>query len=256
MNRLSFLPRRLAVMVLVAAAFALSGCKEVLYSDLTEMEANEMVAVLAAGGIDAARDRDKTGSYALKVEGDSVADAVVVLRRAGYPKQRFDSLGDVFAESGLVGTPFEERARFMYAMNEELSHTISEIKGIHSARVQVMIPTPEKFATDAPQATASVAILVEPGVEIATLVPSIKSLVSHSVPDLDYESVAVAIFPIDAPTLEVVPATGPAKPGGVTTMGFIDPGMTERMQHALLALVVLALVGGAVFFSTRTRRAP
>lgn len=91
----------------------------------------------------------------------------------------------------------------MVALTQELSRTISETNGIHSARVQVMIPVTGKFARTEP--AASVAFLVEPGVDVTPLVPSIKSPVSHSIPDLAYERMTVAPFPVDAPSIEPLP---------------------------------------------------
>ena len=85
MTRATLLSRLVAPMRCLCAALVLAGCKDVLHSDPSETEANEMVAVLAAGGISAGRERDKAGTYALKVDGALVADAVVILRRAGYP---------------------------------------------------------------------------------------------------------------------------------------------------------------------------
>lgn len=231
--------RRMIGPVLLCVTLALMGCKEVLYSTLTENEANEMVAILDASGITAKRERDTDGNYALKVEGEMVADAVTILRNAGYPRQRFRSLGDVFANEGLVGTPFEERARFMFAMNEELSRTISEIDGIRSARVQVMIPAPDKYASVATPATASVALLFEPGYDLSPLVPNIKSLVAHSVPDLDYDDVSVAMFPVDVMTLPTAPAaTEPA--AKVTAMSMLPAALSDPLAVLVGALVLIS----------------
>ena len=231
--------RRLIGPLLLCVTLALMGCKEVLYSTLTENEANEMVAILDASGITAKRERDKDGNYALNVEGEVVADAVTILRNAGYPRQRFKSLGDVFANEGLVGTPFEERARFMFALNEELSRTISEIDGIRSARVQVMIPAPDKYASVASPATASVALLFEPGYDLSPLVPNIKSLVAHAVPDLDYDDVAVAMFPVDVMMLTTAPAaTEPA--AKVSAMGVLPAALSNPLAVVVGALVFIS----------------
>ncbi len=189
-----------ARVILLVALFAVAGCKEVLYSDLSEREANEMVAVLEAGGIAAGRERSKDGIYDITVDEALVASAVNLLQAAGYPKQRFQSLGDVFAGDELVGSPFNERARFMHAMNEELSRTIGEIEGVRSARVQVMIPAEDKYDPTPPAATASVAVMYDQRRDLSADVPVIKTLVAHSVPNLSYDNVAVALFPVTVPS--------------------------------------------------------
>jgi type III secretion protein J len=233
MKRTTF-ARRLMIPVMLCVTLSLTGCKEVLYSSLTEVEANEMVAILDASGISAGRQRDKEGNYALEVETDKIASAVTVLRNAGYPQQRFKSLGEVFASEGLVGTPFEERARFMFALNEELSRTISSIDGIRNARVQVMIPASEKYSKTAPVSTASVAILFESGYDLSPVVPNIKTLVAHSVPDLDYDNVAVSLFPVDVPERSNLPV-------GVNTPEVISMGILPNLRASPLVLVIMLL---------------
>ncbi len=191
--------RKGAGVLLFAVLFVVAGCKEVLYSDLSEREANEMVAVLDAGGISAGRERSKDGIYNITVDEALVASAVKLLQAAGYPKQKFQSLGDVFSGDELVGSPFNERARFMHALNEELSRTIGEIVGVRSARVQVMIPSQDKYDPAPKTATASVAVMYDERRDLSSVVPVIKTLVAHSVPNLPYDNVAVALFPLTVP---------------------------------------------------------
>jgi type III secretion protein J len=253
MTRTTFANRRLIGPLILCAALALTGCKEVLYSALTENEANEMVAVLDASGISAKRERDKEGNYTLQVEGELVAASVTVLRNAGYPKQRFKSLGDVFANEGLVGTPFEERARFMFALNEELSRTISEIDGIRSARVQVMIPAPDKYAKVTVPASASVAILFEAGYDLAPLVPNIKTLVSHAVPDLDYDDVSVAMFPVSTPLAAALPVS--AEPATkLTAMGILPVAPSQLLSLIVAGLVLVSGLCALVALRVRAGR--
>jgi type III secretion protein J len=192
--------RKGAGVLLFAVVFFVSGCKEVLYSDLSEREANEMVAVLDTGGISAGRERSKDGIYNITVDEALVASAVKLLQAAGFPKHKFQSLGDVFAGDELVGSPFNERARFMHALNEELSRTIGEIVGVRSARVQVMVPSQDKYDPAPKIATASVAVMYDERRDLSPVVPVIKTLVAHSVPNLSYDDVAVALFPVTVPS--------------------------------------------------------
>jgi type III secretion protein J len=238
--------------LLLAGLLLLTGCKEVLYSDLTEVEANEMVALLDAGGIAAGRDRDKDGIYSLTVDAAQVPAAVNLLRTAGYPRQRYQTIGEVFAGQGLVGTPFEERARFMHALNEELARTIAEIDGIRSARVQVMIPAQDRYDENAKIATAAVAIMHEQGRDLAAIVPSVKTLVSHSVPDLAYDNVAVALFPVGAvgqPT-----AAGQTAVPATRAMGVVIPGLAVSPLLAVLAVLAILSAFLLVALFGRLRR--
>lgn len=109
----SVMHRLWSATLVAAACLSLGACKEDLYSGLDEREVNEMVAVLAAAGIEPSRKRDKDGAYALRVESADVPGAITILREAGYPGESFQTLGDVFSAEGVFGTPFEQHARYI-----------------------------------------------------------------------------------------------------------------------------------------------
>lgn len=191
-------------------ALTLAACNSQLYGGLSDREANAMVAVLAQSGIKATRTASQDGSYSINVGTGDVADAISILAAQGYPKQRFADLGDVFRDDGLVSTPFKERARFNFAISQELSKSISDIEGVLTARVHVVIPEKSAIArsqTDA--ATASVFIHLDGTRDMTARIPVIKQLVAHAVPGLTYENVAVAMFAADGrPSPEEVPLSG------------------------------------------------
>ncbi|MGI4979447.1 MAG: type III secretion system inner membrane ring lipoprotein SctJ, partial [Janthinobacterium lividum] len=118
----------------------LAGCQTDLYTNLTERDANEMVALLQRHAVSASKVRQKDGRDTLVVEKQQFAQAVDLLREAGLPRKTFESMGDVFQPSGLVASPMQERARFLWALGQELSRTISDIDGVVTARVQVVLP--------------------------------------------------------------------------------------------------------------------
>lgn len=234
----------------LAALLLLAACKEPLYTGLDEVQTNEMVAILQASGIEAGRRRDKDGLYEVMVTPAEIGAAVTVLRGEGYPKRRFASLGEVFPDEGIVGTPFEERARFMFALNEELSHTVSEIAGIRSARVQVMIPPQPRYGEAVNRSSASVALHYEPEFEPGPAIPTIKSLIAHSVPHLEYDRVEIAAFPASG-MKRVMPATDPPdsavpRPGdspainGASLLPWGDRGQLALLA-AFAALIVLGV---------------
>ncbi|MEM7526940.1 MAG: type III secretion inner membrane ring lipoprotein SctJ [Pseudomonadota bacterium] len=197
----------LALVLLVAA------CKQDVYSGLDEHQVNEMVAVLASHGIEARRDRDKDGTFVLQVSDAEVAPAITLLREAGLPRVTFETLGEVFSAGGVFGTPFEQHARYVHAMNQELSATITAIDGIRFAKVLVTAPQKGRFDQEAPPATASVAIHYERGRDVRSQLSSIKMLVAHALPNLDYDDVAVAIFEAGGPVVAERLEQPLAKPG-------------------------------------------
>ncbi|MEZ5840542.1 MAG: type III secretion inner membrane ring lipoprotein SctJ [Hyphomicrobiales bacterium] len=188
---------RLAAVVLVAGIVA--GCKAELYTGLDERETNEMTAVLTNEGIGTSRERDKDGNYSLQVERGDFARAVSVLSAHGLPRQQFAGLGEIFNDEKLVSTPFEERARFMYALNQELANSLTQISGVVSSRVHIMMPETSPLDRQKAPARAAVFIYHNPGADMRRHVPLIKNLIVNSVDGLNYEDVTVALFPTDAP---------------------------------------------------------
>jgi type III secretion protein J len=259
-------PRNRLALLLVLA-LGVSGCKEVLYSGLTENEANEMVAILAASGVEASRSRDKKGIYELSVAGEDVAASVVILGERGYPKQQFETLGEVFSADGIIGTPFEQNARFIHAMNEELSHTISSIAGIREARVLITAPTKGRYDRTAPPASASVTIQHEAWFDPAESTSKIKQIVAYSVANLDYDNVAVLAFPVGSPGIsdpsvaEDRPAddvSGAATSGTTGTAPVRLAGATGWLSESWLWQKIgglLLLIGAGAFIYDRRQRA-
>jgi type III secretion protein J len=186
------LSRVLAGSVLV---LLLAGCNVDLYTKLSESEANEIVALLIHNGISASRYAAKDGSSIVRVDQASFAEAVSILTEAGLPRQKFASIGDIFADNKLVSSPTEERARFIYAISQELSKTLSEIDGVLAARVHLVLPKNDPFREEQKPSSASVFIKHDPAISIAPLLPQIKTLVTNSIEGLSYDKVSVVFVP-------------------------------------------------------------
>ena len=186
--------RKAGLGIALAATLFLAGCKSELYSNLQEREVNEMISVLAVNGIEASRTTDGKGTFGLSVSRSEFSTAIAMLSEKGLPRQNFGSLGKVFNSEKLVSTPFEERARFMHALNEELSNSISRINGVVSARVHLMVPEASPFEKTKSPPRASVFIYQEKGYDLRPQIPTIKNLIVNSLDNLEYAFVEVALF--------------------------------------------------------------
>jgi type III secretion protein J len=176
----------------------LSGCGgEVLYSNLAEQEVNEMVALLYDAGISATKQATTDQHFAVLTEKQSFAEAVELLRSNGYPRNKFESLGDVFKKEGFVSSPLEERARLNYAQTQELAKTIESIDGVVLARVHLAVPKKEPLSEKAAPASASVFIKHRKSAKLKGKEAQIKALIVNSIEGLPYKNVTVALFPVD-----------------------------------------------------------
>jgi type III secretion protein J len=192
---------RLRVVVALALMLLLSGCQVELFTGLTENDANDMLAILLRDGIDADKVAAGAGVMTLTVDQSRFAEAVELLKRNGFPKEKFASIGDIFKKEGLISSPLEERVRFVYALSQELSETISEIDGVLGARVHVVLPNNEMATETTMPSSAAVAIRYRAGVAIDRLIPQIKLLVTNSIEGLAYDKVSVVLFPVDEAAL-------------------------------------------------------
>lgn len=192
-------PRRsLMRPLLMSLLLALCGCKEQLYTGLSERDANEMIAVLTAHGLQADKVATENGDFKLELDRSDFAPAVDTLRDHGLPRPKFSSIGEVFKQEGLVTTANAERLRFMYAMSEELSHTLSMIDGVVEARVQPVLPGGDPLTDKITPASASVFIKHSPNANLAVLAPQIKDLVCASIEGLSYDRVSLTFVAADA----------------------------------------------------------
>lgn len=178
-------------------ALALSACNVDVYTNLDERQANEMVATLARQGIAANRVVGKGGRVSVTVDDSRLAEAIAILDANGLPKQEFVTLGDVFKKDGLVSTPAQERALMIFAQSQEVSRTVSNIPGVVSARVHLVLPENDLLRQQSTPSSAAVFILHQASMPTGDLVPQVKQLVANAVSGLSYEKVSVILRPVE-----------------------------------------------------------
>ncbi len=213
--------RRLGLAAAATAVLLLSACaKQELYSNLSERQANEMIAVLKGAGIDSEKQVKEGGQFSIAAANGDFAAAIRTLSAQGYPRESYDSMGKVFKREGFVSTPLEERARLLFAMSQEISNTLTNIDGVVTARVHLNIPEKNPLSDKPQPASAAVFIKHRPDRNLASQVTQIKALVVNSIEGLQYDNVTVALFPAesipDAPkpvaAVSTVPGTSLSAP--------------------------------------------
>lgn len=229
----------------------LSACSEQsLYSGLSEREANEMVSVLASGGVQSRKEADNNDLFKVTTASDDFATAVRMLNANGLPHQRYDTLGEVFAKEGFVSSPLEERARLNHALSQEIASTLSSIDGVLMARVHLAVPQRNDLSDTQTPSSASVFVKHRKGVKLDDKVSKIKALVVNGIENLPYDNVTVALFEAGTATqrLEARPVEQSLQaPGGNQTM----PGATgsaQTVEARLSSLMPTEMLSGR--FST------
>ncbi|AZE82140.1 Type III secretion bridge between inner and outermembrane lipoprotein (YscJ,HrcJ,EscJ, PscJ) [Pseudomonas orientalis] len=176
---------RLYAVILIGIALLLGGCSDrvELHRQLSEQEANEVVAELADKHIHATKFLAKDG-VVITVNTADIGRAVRTLEAAGLPRVARTTLGDTFRKEGVISTPLEERARYIYALSQELEATLSNIDGVIVARVHVVLP--ERVAPGEPiqPASASVFIKHDPRLDPDNIRARIRRMVASSIPGM------------------------------------------------------------------------
>ena len=236
----------------LAVVFLLAGCRAELYSNLTEVEANQMLAVLMANGITTEKLVKGKGGFAVSVDERDMLRALAVLNDKGYPRSARDSIGKVFQKSGIMSSPFEERVRYIYALGEDVAHTLSQVDGVVTARVHIVLPDAPQLGQPIKPSSAAVFIKHQPGVDLDFFVPQIRRLVSSSIEGLQYNAVSVVLA-------EAAPTRPAAMMAGAHPTVEVLPGLAVRdtdqarfWEIAIAALTLIVLLSATSAFGLYT----
>lgn len=231
----------------------LAGCGESveLHRQLSEQEANEVIAELESKQIRAQKASAKDG-VVVRVEAKDIGRAVRTLEAAGLPHHARSTLGDIFRKEGVISTPLEERARYIYALSQELEYTLTNIDGVIVARVHVVLP--ERIAPGEPvqPASASVFIKHDPKLEPDSIRPRVRRMVASGIPGM-----ATAVDNPQKLTVVFVPAAAYQEERALSYVGpFLlaseDAGFWRFMLFVLMVWPFVAGCAVALWFKRRS----
>ncbi|MFK8080889.1 MAG: type III secretion system inner membrane ring lipoprotein SctJ [Granulosicoccus sp.] len=237
--------------IVLCMIMVLTGCKEQeLYSQLSEAEANDMVALLYGHGLPATKQRDEN-LFTVLTEPGSFSQAVNLLRANGLPRTQYETLGGMFEKKGFVSSPLEERARLNHAMSQELARTLTNIDGVVTAFVHLAVPEHDVLAEVQASASASVFIKHRSDVDLRGSVSQIKALVVNGIENLPYDNVTVALFETN---VDRVLATSPQN-DSVQTPPVLSLSAMPNVTVSFVAGSFGALIfaGGAFLLWRRSR---
>jgi type III secretion protein J len=224
----------------------LAGCESRidLLREQSEEDANEVIAALSSNHIEADKIISKDG-FAVMINSVDMARAVKILDAKGLPRKTRTNFGDVFKKEGVISTPLEERARYLYATSQELESTLNLIEGVVVSRVHVVLP--EKVAPGEPVQPASAAVFIKhlPELDPDIVRPRIKRMIENSIPGLTAgkNKLAVVFLPAKAYKEDVqLSKLGPfLVPTDSLDFWRMNIGLVVLLLTALLAAVAVVL---------------
>ena len=239
------------IVCLCALALLLAGCGKVaLYSKLEEQEGNEMLGLLLDHGIRGEKRPEKDDMVSLYVDSDQLSTAIELLKSNGFPREQFSTIKDIFTADKLITTPFEDRTRYLYGLSQEMAETLSQLDGVVTTRVHLVIPEEENSGESA---SASVFIKHNASHQLDSYIPQIKSIVSSAIAGVPYDAVTVALFSAEQENT-VRTATPRLKSVLSIELAAESIGRFYLVLGALLAVAVLSIAANLyLVFGRRAR---
>ncbi len=220
---------------LFAGLLALSGCTEVVASELDENQANRVLIALDTNGVNAVKHPSNVGTdetrWTIKVPSTETVQALRALESRGLPQQPPIDIKPLIEQRSMVPSNTEEQARWSRVASAELATTLRSMEGVLDARVHLawLTQNPWDLQKAASQPRASVLIR-----HFANAPPvperDVKQLISGAIQDLAPDQVRVVFQTTTAPH---------DAPSRFTKVG---PFSVERRSAALLRWTGVALL--------------
>lgn len=192
------IPQKMAILVLIIASFAaisyfIAKSTEpnwgVLYSDLSETDAVAVVENLKKAGYTYKISDDKKS---ILVPNELKEDLRLMIAENDVIKDSTPGF-ELLDKIQLGATDFQNKLTRQRIFQNELTRTIEKLKGIKKAKIQIADPERSIFAEKDEAPTASVLLVLEPGVTLKPeQVKAIKNLVANGVPRLTVEKVFIS----------------------------------------------------------------
>ncbi|MBR4904488.1 MAG: flagellar M-ring protein FliF [Selenomonadaceae bacterium] len=160
-----------------------------LYTNLETKDAGDVVNNLKENGVPYDLVEDKKGATIL-VPANQVHNLRLELASAGLP--RGNKGFELFDDSKLGVTEFQNKINYLQALQGELTRTIEHLGTVDKARVHIVLPEDSLYKKNEKPATASILLMLKPGTELTKPeVKGIVNLVSHSVQGLAPENITI-----------------------------------------------------------------
>ena len=233
--------RHMAAVIL--CSLLLSACDEVLYSNLSEGDANEMLSTLLKRGVEAQKVSAGKNGFNIEVAQEDLVRSLEIIKEHSLPRQSYESLGSVFSAQGMISSQTEEQARLSYAISQELANTLSKIDGVLNARVHVVLVQHEQASGVTTPPSAAVFLRHTKDSPVPQMVSDIKDTVAKAVAGLNPDRVAVMteLFQenVLAPKQKIVPFY--KKPAGIISIGLISIALLATIGAFVMRLKGLSI---------------
>lgn len=222
---------------LILSLFMLSGCDSELISNLSERQANEIIALLEQHNIDAQKIKGDKGVFSVRIDKNYMSDSIELLNAYNLPSHDRVEIADQFPADSMVSTPLGEKVRLISAVEQRLGQTLRQLDNVTLARVHLSYPISGDSGESSEPPSASVLLIYKNAINEAEYIDKIKRLIKNSLSTIQYENISVVIFKKDD-------AIRPGK---------ASPSTPEWAYAAIGVMVVLFCLLLALFYLYRRK---
>jgi len=222
---------------LILSLFLLSGCDTELVSNLSERQANEIVALLEQNNIDAHKIKGEKNIFSVRVDQSYMSDSIELLNAYDLPSADHVEIADQFPADSMVSTPLGEKVRLISSIEQRLGQTILELDNITTARVHLGYPIKGDSDENSTTPSASVLIIYKNAINEAEYIDKIKRLIKNSLSTIQYEDISVVIF----------------KKGEVIRPSKLHSSISQWIYPIAGLLIILLCAGSASFYFYRRK---
>lgn len=181
----------LLLAAILVAGFTLGGKPDMvpLFTNMETKDAGEVAAKLKESNVTYEVQETKQGTTILVPSAD-VHEARLNLAVEGLP--RGNKGFEIFDDSKLGVTEFQNKMNYLQALQGELTRTIEQIAAVESARVHIALAEDSLYKKNEKPATASIMLKLRPNMELDKKeVKGIVNLASRSIQGLLPENITV-----------------------------------------------------------------
>ena len=215
-----------------------------LFTNMETKDAGEVAAKLKESKIQYEVQETKQGTTIL-VPSKNVHNARLELATQGLPRGQKGF--EIFDDSKLGVTEFQNKVNYLQALQGELTRTIEQIDSVEKVRVHIVLPEDSLYKKNEKPATASIMLKLKPNAQLSKKeIKGIVNLAAHSVQGLQPENITI----VDE-TGKILndPDEDEEKSVGAKTLTQLEMTrkMQERMQKDVQTLLDQALGEGRSF---------
>lgn len=274
--------RKVSLFLFLISSLLFLGCaREVLYNQLSQEDANQMMVLLEKNNIAAVLEQEVIQNeifWAVKVDKEYLAKARELVISSHVISPRAPGLKEVYqtGKGGWIKTPAEERARYLLALKGEIVNSLKKLPNVIEVDAVINVPQEDDFGMkDKKRPTASVILKALPPAEGESGLNEvqIQQFVANSIEGMSPRDVAVllnftapvgkSLRPGETVLLPKTPSGGYGAPSVKTEaelMGLqLHPSSKERLKvYLIIFFAVLAILSAALILSivqlNRTRQ--